>query len=127
MQSIKVTPDRNGKWKYVFTAPKYETDGVTEIKYTVSEKIMPNYIAVVSGYNIENIYIPPSDPGDYKPPSEPDWHYIDNLPNESDQSGPGMSFSPQTGDNSEMFIWFALVMLLASAAVMMALKLCSKR
>ncbi|QNN72425.1 Cna B-type domain-containing protein [Vagococcus carniphilus] len=53
----KVTPDKNGHWKYSFTdLDMYDADG-EEIKYTVNEISVPEYTTEVKGDNIFNTYV----------------------------------------------------------------------
>jgi pilin isopeptide linkage protein len=60
VQTAVVTPGADGKWRYTFTAPKYEADGVTPIVYTVSEAPIPGFRPIVTGYDIKNTFIPPA-------------------------------------------------------------------
>lgn len=53
-----VTPDQNGEWHYTFNAPKYDQAG-NEIRYTVEEIPLYNFIPTYDGYNIKNTYLPP--------------------------------------------------------------------
>ena len=53
-----VTPDENGEWRYTFNAPKYDEDG-NEIRYTVEEVPLYNFIPTYDGYDIKNTYLPP--------------------------------------------------------------------
>jgi hypothetical protein len=59
VQAVTVTPDSSGRWRYSFTAPKYDEDG-GEIQYTVRERALAGYKATVKGYDIENLFVPPS-------------------------------------------------------------------
>jgi pilin isopeptide linkage protein len=54
-----VAPDRNYKWQYHWTVPKYEADGVTEIHYTVEEVPITSWKPDYDGANVKNTYIPP--------------------------------------------------------------------
>lgn len=54
-----VKPDKNGKWTYAFNAPKYEPDGVTEIRYTIEEAPVEHFRPVYNGMNVRNVYVPP--------------------------------------------------------------------
>ena len=58
VDTIVVTPDANGEWRYHFTAPKYREDG-TEIVYTIEEVPIPGFYTTYNGYNIRNTYVPP--------------------------------------------------------------------
>lgn len=53
-----VEPDEDGVWSYLFTAPKYNSDG-TEAVYTVQELSVPGFRTSYEGYDILNTYIPP--------------------------------------------------------------------
>lgn len=57
-QQKTVKPDKNGDWKYSFTAEKYDANG-KEIKYTVEEVPIKGFSASYDGNNIKNTYIPP--------------------------------------------------------------------
>jgi pilin isopeptide linkage protein len=61
VQTQTVTPGADGRWRYSFSAAKYaRIDGVdVEIVYTVSEAVIPSFRAVVTGYDILNVYVPP--------------------------------------------------------------------
>ena len=61
IDSAVVEPDENGKWHYVFTAPKYRADK-TEIAYTVEEAPVPGFESMVKGHDILNTYIPQEKP-----------------------------------------------------------------
>ena len=48
----------NDNWKYTFeNLPKYR-DGGVEVKYTVDEEMVKEYVSKVDGYNITNTYTP---------------------------------------------------------------------
>jgi hypothetical protein len=51
-----VTPDKDGKWLYAFTASKYDGEE-KEIAYTVAESPVPGYVPVPDGYNIKNTWM----------------------------------------------------------------------
>ena len=53
-----VTADNNGKWKYKFTVPKYNTDGTTA-HYSIEEEPIENYRTTYDGYDIINTYVAP--------------------------------------------------------------------
>ena len=61
VDSIIITPDAQGDWTHIFTAPKYDVNG-KEVQYTVSEVEIPNYKATIQatddGYHITNTYVP---------------------------------------------------------------------
>ena len=54
--SMEVSADND--WKYSFTVPKYEADGVTEISYTISEAPVKDYEMSTDGSQIKNTYKP---------------------------------------------------------------------
>ncbi|MDR2156854.1 MAG: Cna B-type domain-containing protein [Clostridiales Family XIII bacterium] len=57
---VTVGPDEHGKWNYVFeNVPKYEADGVTEIRYTVEEVPVAGWSPAYDGFNVTNTYLPP--------------------------------------------------------------------
>lgn len=62
VETVTVTPDANGDWKYTFTAPRYRVtngdtaDGTTEIQYTVDEAAVPKFETTINGYDITNAY-----------------------------------------------------------------------
>lgn len=58
VEEATVTPDDNGKWKYTFSAPKYNVDG-EEIHYTVEEASIVGFVPSYNGFDILNTYIPP--------------------------------------------------------------------
>lgn len=58
IEEKKVKPDKNGKWNYSFTAPKYDAEG-KEIQYTVEEAELPEFVPSYEGTNITNTYIEP--------------------------------------------------------------------
>lgn len=59
IEQIKIVkPDKDGKWKYTFTAPKYDSSG-KEIKYEIKEKTISGYVSSVNGNNITNTYVKP--------------------------------------------------------------------
>ena len=53
-----MVPDADGKWKYTFTAPKYDEND-KEIVYSVKESAVAGFHASYEGYNILNTYIKP--------------------------------------------------------------------
>ena len=52
-----VRADEAGRWQYQFTVPKYESDGTTEIAYTVDEMEVAGFVTVTNGYHLINRYI----------------------------------------------------------------------
>lgn len=58
VDEVVVTPNEQGVWQYVFTAPKYDADG-NEITYTVEELPVVGFIPAYNGFDIVNTYIPP--------------------------------------------------------------------
>ena len=58
VETVVVTPGADGRWRYSFTAPKYDGMG-NEIIYTVDEEPVAGWKPAVTGYNIENIHIRP--------------------------------------------------------------------
>ena len=58
--SAIVTPGSDGRWVYMWDVPKYDTDGTTEIIYTVTEMPIESWEPEVTGFDIHNIYIPPA-------------------------------------------------------------------
>ena len=53
---IEVTGEDGWKWEFK-NLPKYKNDG-SEHKYSVHEKLIPNYVFEPDGYNIRNTYRP---------------------------------------------------------------------
>lgn len=106
-------------WHYRFELPKYNGSG-KEILYTVDEAGVENYEKVVEGYDLINTYRPntppePSDPGEPNTPPEP------GDPGEpSDSSEP--STSPTTGDNSNIWLWFVLMLVSGGMLVVLGRK-----
>ena len=92
VQQKVVTADEN--WSYSFTLPRYAEDG-HEVVYTVDELDVENYTKQIDGYDLINTYSgttdDPDDPTDPDDPDKPD--------------------SPQTGDNSNIAFWFAMMIL----------------
>lgn len=78
-----VTAEDN--WQYSFEMPKYSANG-TEIVYTIDEADIKDYKKQIDGYDLINTYV-----------GNPD--IPDNPP------------SPPTGDNSNIGLWFALMIL----------------
>jgi len=72
-------------WAWSFTLPKY--DGEREIKYTVDEAAIENYVKTVDGFNLINTYCP-----DGGTPGKP---------------GPGTP--PKTDDESNLALWLTLM------------------
>ncbi len=60
-----VKPDGEGKWRYIFYAPKYSGDG-KEISYTVREAPIDYFLPIYHGNDIENVY---TDPVSIDPPT----------------------------------------------------------
>jgi len=54
-------------WIYSFELPKYEADGITEIRYTISEGNVPCYTHELDGYNLTNTFKSQLYPGDDPP------------------------------------------------------------
>ena len=101
-------------WQYAFEMPKYAANG-HEIAYTVGEAEVPGYTAEINGYDIVNTYTgatpePPPDSGDDEP----------SMP--STPSTPGGPSGPQTGDDSNLTLWF-VVMLLSLVSLIVTLLL----
>ena len=53
-----VKPDEDGRWRYSFTAPRFDDEG-NEIEYSVKEMPVERYRAVYAGFDIKNVYVPP--------------------------------------------------------------------
>ena len=87
-------------WHYRFELPKYNGSG-KEILYTVDEAGVENYEKAVEGYDLINTYRPNT-------PPEP--------------SDPGTS--PSTGDNSNIWLWFMLMLLSGGMLIVLGRKLC---
>ena len=70
-QTVKQGED--GKWTYSFTAPRADDSG-TEYTYSVKEDTIPNFKPVYStdGYDILNVYTPPTTDPDDDPKPKPD-------------------------------------------------------
>ncbi len=50
-----MTVTSNDDWKWSFTdLPKYQSDGTTEIKYTITEDAVPGYTTEVKDYDVTN-------------------------------------------------------------------------
>lgn len=96
-------------WYWSFTLDKYDADG-NEIKYTVDEAAVRGYIKVINGYNITNTYDPNS-------PDNP------NNPGNPDKPG---GDGPKTGDDSNIGLWFAL-MIISMAALIVTLLIGRKK
>jgi hypothetical protein len=110
-----VTPGLDGRWRYLFHAPKYREDGLTDIHYTVSEQLPNGYANVVSGYDILNIYVPPDPPVETVPPHETP-PVVDVPPTLSPWSPPspvteGIPSQPNTGDESNVTLWVILALM----------------
>ena len=58
VDEVVVTPNEQGVWQYVFTAPKYDADG-NEITYTVEELPVAGFIPLYQNFDIVNTYVPP--------------------------------------------------------------------
>ncbi|MCL2654879.1 MAG: Cna B-type domain-containing protein [Coriobacteriia bacterium] len=58
VETVVVEPDKEGAWKYSFSAPKYNPQG-EEISYTVDEVPITGWKASYEGKNIKNTYITP--------------------------------------------------------------------
>ena len=84
-------------WTYSFELPRFRQGGY-EIIYTVDEAEVEDYSKQIDGYNIINTYI-----GTPDIPTEPD--------EPTDPSEPDIPESPQTGDNSNIAFWFAMMIL----------------
>ena len=85
-------------WHYRFELPKYNGSG-KEILYTVDEAGVENYEKAVEGYDLINTYRPNT-------PPEP--------------SDPGTS--PSTGDNSNIWLWFMLMLLSGGMLIVLGRK-----
>ncbi len=56
--SVTVTADADGNWSWSFTdLPKYQSDGTTEIEYTITEDAVPGYTTEVSEYDVTNTLV----------------------------------------------------------------------
>ena len=55
--TVTVTPDEKGDWKYEFTGLPEKANGTT-INYTITEDEVTYYDTVVNGYNITNTHSP---------------------------------------------------------------------
>ena len=79
----------NENWSWKLTLPKHNAG--KEIKYTVDETQVENYVKTIDGFNLINTYSPggkPSEPG-----------------------GPGEPNKPNTGDESNLALWLTLMSL----------------
>lgn len=86
-------------WQWNFSLPKYDSYN-KEIVYTVDEDTVYGYRKKVDGYSITNTYIPPA----LNIPDSPD----PGLSNPSRRNKPS-SDSPNTGDTTNMAIWFVIM------------------
>lgn len=85
-------------WSWSFELPKYDSNGEV-IKYTVDELDVTNYTKTITGYNIKNTYTPGSG---------------GNTPgNGKGQYTGGTGTSPTTGDISNPWLWFTLMVISA--------------
>ena len=92
-------------WQYAFEMPQYAEDG-HKIVYTVNEAAVPGYDKAIHGYDLMNTYHPSK-------PVDPD------TPGESGKpDNPGNPTSPQTGDNSNLILWFVLMFLSLTGLIM---------
>ena len=59
IQTVQITPDANGDWRYTFQAlPKYANG--KEIVYTITEDAVSGYTTSIDKYHVTNIYTPPT-------------------------------------------------------------------
>ncbi len=77
-------------WEYRFEMPQFDKSG-NEIIYTIDEAKVENYEKQIMGFDLLNTYI-----GETKNPASP------NDTTDTDV--------PQSGDNTNILVWFALVM-----------------
>jgi len=77
-------------WQYSFALPRFESDGITPINYSIGEKNVPHYRHQVDGYNLINTYEGADYPGD----------------------------SPNTGDISSLWIWAPII--ISSTSILVA-------
>ncbi len=75
-------------WEYMFIVPKY-TAGGDPITYVIDELEIEGYTKHIEGYNLFNTYVGDSPSATPKPPDLP-------------------SFSPATGDNSNLPLWIGI-------------------
>jgi len=77
-------------WAWSFMLPKYGKNG-RDITYTVNEARFEDYVKMVDGYNLTNIYMPGRNTDEPWPPGT---------------SGGSL---PKTDDNSNLTLWLALM------------------
>jgi pilin isopeptide linkage protein/LPXTG-motif cell wall-anchored protein len=107
VRSATVTEESN--WEWSFKLPKFRADGKTVIQYTVDEADISGYVKKINGHSIHNTYKPGTPPG----PEDP------GKPDPGKPGKPGGD--PKTGDNSNMTIWIALMIIgLAGLLAMIA-------
>ena len=63
VETRTVKKNKDGKWLYSFTIPKYDGAGGI-IDYVVKEDQIPGFISSVQGYDITNTFVQPVIPGD---------------------------------------------------------------
>jgi|GEM_PF-1227560 len=86
------------KWGWEYKLPKINAQG-KEIKYTMDEAQIENYVKTIDGFSLINTYSPSSKPGEPGEPGEP--------------GGPGEPSKPQTDDKSNLALWLTLTILSA--------------
>lgn len=59
VEEVTVTPDGEDRWRYCFTAPKYDDQG-NEIAYRVEEVPVKSFHPSYEGFDVVNTYIPPA-------------------------------------------------------------------
>ena len=102
-----VTVTAGTGWGYEFKdLPKYANG--KEIVYTITEDKVEGYTATIDGFNITNTHKPkklvPEEPKEPKKPEGVERHKNPEKPNNSTITRSG---SPQTGDNTDIFLWIA--------------------
>lgn len=109
----KVTASDN--WSWSISLPKYESDGLTTVNYTISEGNVPYYTAKVNGYHITNTFKGYDYPGDHPGGS----------PGSSPGGSPGASGYPKTGDENPVLSW--IILMVVSALLLIILLAAGRR